>query len=124
MYQGGACPRPGWRLSGWRRCPASMVAIIQNRVLDVAYKAIQREFDAVGQLAQGKMMHRSVIGNMQRLVQVAFGNIVEMRDKGNGHPGANRADITCDREFVFLLKPLESLYRLHCANNGQAQRYT
>ena len=46
-----------------------------------------------------------------------------MRDKGNGHPGANRADIACDRELVFLLKPLESLYRLHGAKSGQAQRY-
>ena len=67
------------------------------------------------------MMHGSVIGNMQQLIQIAFGNMVEMRDKGNGHPGANRADITRDCELVFLLKPLESLDRLHCAKNGQAQ---
>jgi len=99
-----------------------MVAIIQNRVLDVVNKAIHRAFDAVGQLAQGKMMHRSIIGNMQRLVQVAFGNMIEMRDIGNGHPGANGADIACDRELVILLKPLESLYSLHCAKNGQGQR--
>ena len=99
-----------------------MLAIIQYCVLDVVNVAIQRAFDAVGQLAQGKVMHRSVIGNMQRLVQVAFRNFVEMRDKGNGHPGANRADIACDRELVFLLEPLESLYRLHCAKSGQAQR--
>jgi hypothetical protein len=99
-----------------------MVAIIQNRVLDVAYEAIHGAFDAVSQLAQGKMMHRFVIGNMQRLVQVTFGNMIIMRDEGNGHPGANGADIACDRQLVFLLKPLESLYRLHRAKNGQAQR--
>jgi hypothetical protein len=100
-----------------------MLAIIQNRVLNVVYQAIQRAFDATGQLAQGKMMHRSVIGNMQRLVEVVFWNFIEVRDKGNGHPGANGADITCDREPVFLLKPSESLYRLRRAKSGQAQCY-
>jgi hypothetical protein len=99
-----------------------MVAIIQNRVLDVANKAIHRAFDVVGQLAQWKMMHRFVIGNMQRLVQIVFGNMIVMRDEGNGHPGANGANIACDRELVILLKSLESLNRLHCAKDGQGQR--
>lgn len=98
-----------------------MFAIIQYRVLYVKYQAVERAFDAGGQIAQGKMTHHFVIGDMQRLVQVAFGNVIEMRDKGNSHPGANRADIACDRELVFLLEPLESLNRLLCAKNGQGQ---
>lgn len=70
---------------------------------------------------QGQTMYRLVIGDMQRLIQVAFGNVIEMRDIGNGHPGVNRPDITRYHKLVFLLESLESLHRLYRTKNGQAQ---
>ena len=98
-----------------------MFAIVQNRVLNVTYQSVERAFDARSQIVQGQAMYRPIIGDMQRLIQVAFGNMIEMRDVGNGHPGANCPDIVCDHELVFLLESLESLHRLHCAKNGQGQ---
>ena len=99
-----------------------MFAIVQNGVLNVVDQTIQRAFEMVGQYVKRDMTNRISGWQAQRFLKVVFGNVVIMRDKGNGHPGLDCANITRDRQPVSLLEALESLDRLCRAKDGQTQR--
>ena len=45
-------------------------------------------------LIERRMIERITTGNIQRVVQVVFGNVIDMRDHMNSHPGTNRTHIS------------------------------
>jgi len=63
------------------------------------------------------MMEQGRIVDLQRVVQIVFGNAVDMGDHVNGHPGMNSAHITGFGSVILLL---ETLYRLKgiCSSKG------
>ena len=92
--------------------------IVQNGTLNIMDQPVEGAFEMVGQYVQGDMMNRLSGWEAQRFLKVVFGNVVIMRDKGNGHPGLNGADITRYRQFMSLLEALDSLDCLNRAKNG------
>ncbi len=65
------------------------------------------------------MMERLSIADVERTVQVVFGNMVYMRDHMNGHPGMNGIHILCFDCAILLLKILCSLEG-SCSSKGEA----
>ncbi len=64
------------------------------------------------------MMELISIADLERAVQVIFGNMVYMRDHTNGHPGMNGIHILC---FDCTILPLEILGCLEgiCSSKGE-----
>ena len=72
-------------------------------------------------LIERYMTERFRIAYIERVAQVVFGNIVNMGDHVNGHPGANSADITCFDSAKLLLETSRRLHGIYFSKGEESQ---
>ncbi len=92
--------------------------IRQNGMLNGMYHLIYRLAFIRGQFIEGRMTVLIRIANLQRVVQVVFGNIVDTRDHLNSHPGVNCTHVTF-LDLTILLA--ETLHCLNSINNRKSK---
>lgn len=78
-------------------------------MLDGMYNLIHMLLFTIRDLIERSMMVQTRTAHMQRAVQVVFGNMVDMGDRMNSHPGMNSARISCPDSAIL---PLEASHRL------------
>ena len=87
-------------------------------MLDGTYHLVYRLSFMTGEFIERRMAVLVRIANLQRAVQVVFGNIVDLRDHMNSHPGMNCTHITC---LDFTILPLETLHCLQSINGSKGE---
>jgi len=60
------------------------------------------------------------IVNLQRVIQVVFGNIVDMRNHMNCHPGMNRTHIAGFHIAILLLEVLYCLKSIYSSKGNNS----
>src|SRR5579863_4400063 len=94
------------------------LTIENNRFLHLKDKLVDRFMVIRSQGMQRCMSWWHWPTDIQRLVQIAFGYMIEMCDIGNGHPRANSMYITSFHQSTMLLKAMHSLHRVdHCEHS-------
>ena len=101
-----------------------LLAIVEYNLLHIVNEPVCRAMIALGESLQGSAAHRLRIGDMQLLVQVLFWHVVDMRNKGERHPGTDSAHVPGERQVMILLETLKGLDGLDCAEDRNPQRYT
>ena len=99
-----------------------LLAIEVDRLLHTMNDVIFGRMIEKGKRVQGDMPVGMYICDLERLVQVTFWNVTEVRNVRYGHPGANSANITGGDRGVLCLQSLEILYGGHGSNNCRAYR--
>lgn len=74
--------------------------IRQDSILDGIYELVYRLPFTSRNLVKG----RTMIVYFERVGQVVFGNMADMGDHVNGHPGANSLYISCFDRAILLLE--------------------
>ena len=72
-------------------------------------------------LIEGYMTQWFRIAHIKRVAQVVFGNIVNMGDHVNGHPGTNSVHISCFDSAILLLETSRRLPGIYGSKGEQAQ---
>ncbi len=96
------------------RRDSMLFTIGQNGMLDCMYNLIYRLLFTIRDLIERHMTHRTRRTDMECATQVVFGNMIDMGDHVNGHPGMNSAHIPCFDSAILVLETshrLESTYR-------------
>ncbi len=76
----------------------------------------------VRDLVERGMMELRSIADVERTIQVIFGNMVNMRDHMNGHPGVNGIHILCFDRTILLLEILCCLERI-CTSKSEKNEH-
>ena len=86
-----------------------LFTICQNSMLDGTYHLTYRLPFTIRDLIKRHIAQYARRACAHRAVQVVFGNMVDMGDRMNGHPGTNSFDIS---RFDSVILLLETLHRL------------
>jgi len=78
--------------------------ICQNGLLGGSYNTIYRLPFTYRDLIERCVTTLTRIADMQRAIEVVFGNMVDMGDHRNGHPGVNSFHISCLESSLLLLE--------------------
>lgn len=81
----------------------------QNGMLDGIYHMVYRLSLMTGEFIKRRMAIRIRVAKLQRVVQVVFGNFVDLRDHMNSHPGVNGTHVTCLDLIILLPETLHCL---------------
>ncbi len=90
----------------------------QNGMLDGKYHLVYWLSLMTGEFIERRMAVRIRVANLQRVVQVVFGNFVDLRDHMNSHPGVNGIHVTC---LDLTILSLETLYCLKSINSSKGK---
>jgi hypothetical protein len=97
---------------------AMLFAICQNGMLDTTYNLVDRLALTIRNLIERHMTDQAWRAETQRTAQVVFGNVVDMGDRMNGHPGMNSAHIFRFDSAILLL---ETSYRLNGVESSKGE---
>ena len=86
-------------------------------MLDGMYELVYRLPFTGRNLVEG----RTTIVYLERAGQVVFGNMADVGDHVNGHPGANSLYITCFDRAVLLLETSHRLKGIYCGKGEESQ---
>ncbi len=105
-----------------RRCRREEIGVFfpirQNGLLDDTYNLVYRPSLTIRDLIERRTTERTRSVNLQRAVQVVFGDMVDMGDYLNGHPGMNSAHISRFDSTILLL---ETSHRLNGIYSSKGQ---
>ena len=91
--------------------------VCQNGMLDDMYNLIYRLPFTTGKLIESHSMEQGRIVKLQRVIKIVFGNVVDMGDHVNSHPGFNSAYVLCFSSAILLLETLYCLKGI-CSSKG------
>src|SRR5579875_2745025 len=108
---------PGLRR--WRESRGMRFTISQNRILERLYDLAYRFVLMAGNAIERLPAHRRAIVNMQRLIKIVLGNMVEMGNDADRHPRTNGGYFPRFDGAGLLLKALHRLNGIRgCKSNG------
>jgi len=95
--------------------------ILQNRVLHGLDKLINRLPFIARDLVECEMTKLRGVASRQRVREIVFGDMVEVSDHMNRHPGANSAHIPCFERVILLLETSHRLIGTHSSEAHNSQ---
>jgi len=95
-----------------------LFAIGQNSVLEGSYHLRHRLPFATGNLIERRVTQNLRTVDLQRVLEVNFGNVIDMRDDVNSHPGVNCTHISLLKLAILIL---ETLHRVISIDSSKSQ---
>jgi len=91
-------------------------------MLNATYNLIYRLVFTLCNVIERQVTEWKRITYIERAVQVVFGNMVNMGDRMNGHPGTNSFHITCFDSAILLLETSRRLHGIY-GSKGEKSQY-